>query len=139
MNSPTPAPASQPGSYHSDQRNGQRVLVIDGDAPKRYSMVRSLTAAGYTVDEAATGKEGIARVAGHDAVVLDVQLPDMSGFAVCREIKRLVPGIPVVQVSAVFTQESYRAAGRLAGAAKYLADPGVQELIEAVDSVLNQR
>jgi DNA-binding response OmpR family regulator len=128
-----------PDPYHSDKRSGLRVLVVDDNPSKRYSMARSLSAAGFTVDEAATGREGIEQLGGHHAVVLDVDLPDVNGFDACREMRRKAPGVPIVQVSSVFTQESYRAAGRLAGATTYLADPGVTELIEAVDSVLGKR
>lgn len=134
----TDSPVQQPQPVRSQARP-YRILVVDDDEPKRYSMVRWLTHAGYAVDEAATGEEGLARLAGHDAVVLDVHLPDLSGFDVCRQMRRRAPAVPIVQVSAVFTQESYRAAGRLAGASSYLTELDGDDLLHAVESALQRR
>ena len=65
------------------------VLVVDDSATKRYLLVSWLTRAGFEIVEAETGVEALARVAQAriDLVVLDVRLPDMSGFEVCERIK----------------------------------------------------
>ncbi|MGH3153205.1 MAG: response regulator, partial [Streptosporangiaceae bacterium] len=78
------------------------LLLVDDDEAKRYVLVTWLRRAGHTVTEAATGGEALAKVSSAELVVLDVNLPDMSGFEVCRQIKGdpRTAAIPVIQVSA---------------------------------------
>ena len=70
------------------------VLVVDDSRTKRYLLVSWLTRAGFTVLEAETGAEALARVEVDriDLVVLDVRLPDLSGFEVCERIKAAASG-----------------------------------------------
>jgi DNA-binding NarL/FixJ family response regulator len=78
------------------------VLVVDDRADFRLIAGTMLEASGYrVVGEAASGAEALAEaVAGRpEIVLLDVQLPDMDGFTVCRELRRLVPSIIVVLCS----------------------------------------
>ena len=64
------------------------VLVVDDVADARELVSTILTLGGYTVVEAATGNEALQRVEeAPDLVVLDVHLPDIDGFEVCRRIK----------------------------------------------------
>ena len=63
------------------------LLLVDDDEAKRYVLASWLRRAGHTVAEAATGKEGLSKVTSAEVVLLDVNLPDMSGFEVCRLIK----------------------------------------------------
>ena len=65
-----------------------KILTVDDNEALRYSLVRSLRGAGYQVVEAKTGAEALARAAElPDLITLDVNLPDMNGFQVCRRIK----------------------------------------------------
>jgi two-component system response regulator MprA len=68
---------------------GERVLVVDDDAPVRRMLERSLTAEGFEVEAAADG--GAALVAAErsapDLVVLDVAMPGLDGLAVCRRLR----------------------------------------------------
>src|SRR4051794_26339210 len=79
-------------------------LVVDDTPSKRYVLASWLRRAGYTVIEAQTGAEALIRIDGEhvDVVVLDVRLPDMSGFDVCERIKSRPEhaATPVVHVSA---------------------------------------
>lgn len=79
------------------------ILVVDDDPEQCLILEHVLAAAGYQVSQAATGEEGL-RLAGRvlpDLVLLDVVLPDMDGFEVCRRIKSdsALSGISVILIS----------------------------------------
>src|SRR5256885_5422206 len=110
------------------------VLLVDDDEAKRYLMGTWLRRGGHTVIEAGTGKEALEKVGSAELVVLDVNLPDMLGYDVCRQIKAdpATAAIPVVQVSATAVQVSDRALGLTQGADAYLTDPNEPEELLAV-------
>ncbi|HMH89901.1 MAG TPA: response regulator, partial [Streptosporangiaceae bacterium] len=89
------------------------VLLVDDDEAKRYLMGTWLRRGGHTVIEAGTGKEALEKAGSAELIVLDVNLPDMLGYEVCRQIKAdpATAAIPVVQVSATAVQVSDRARG----------------------------
>ncbi|WP_189167990.1 SpoIIE family protein phosphatase [Pilimelia anulata] len=125
----------------ADEPAGGRVLVVDDSPAKRYVLVNWLLRAGFAVDEAATGGGALAALGRRavDAVVLDVRLPDMSGFEVCRAIKSdpALASIPVIHVSAHAVDVVDRTHGLNHGADGYLVepiDPG--EFLASVRSVL---
>ncbi|HVT67576.1 MAG TPA: response regulator, partial [Trebonia sp.] len=101
------------------------LLVVDDDVAKRYVLVTWLRRAGYTVTEAGTGRDALDKVEAAELVLLDVNLPDISGFEVCRLIKtnERTASIPVIQVSATAVDVSDRAHGLTLGADAYLIDP----------------
>jgi serine phosphatase RsbU (regulator of sigma subunit)/DNA-binding NarL/FixJ family response regulator len=104
-----------------DQR---RVLVVDDTEAHRYVMASWLRRAGYAVTEAGTGRDALELAAGHDAVVLDVNLPDMSGFDVCERIKAdAATAVPVMHVSATSIDARSRTSGLQRGADAYLVEP----------------
>ncbi|TFZ03307.1 hybrid sensor histidine kinase/response regulator [Ramlibacter rhizophilus] len=110
----------------SIDRSRHAVLVVDDNPATRYSTTRVLTAAGFRTREAGSGAEALALVRENvSAVVLDVHLPDMSGFDVCRELRAHVQTrtLPVVHLSAEFTRNEDRVAGLEAGADGYLIHP----------------
>ena len=81
-----------------------RVLVVDDTESKRYLISQSLRMAGMEVVEACDGREALAAMGGQpDVVLLDVRLPDMSGFEVCHRLKTdpVTAAIPVLYVSAL--------------------------------------
>jgi PAS domain S-box-containing protein len=102
------------------------VIVVDDNLAKRYAVSRLLRAAGFVVKEAATGSEALARAEdGADAMVLDVNLPDMDGYQVCRML-RAMPGtkrLPIIHLSATFTEAGDKAFGMESGADGYLTHP----------------
>jgi PAS domain S-box-containing protein len=80
------------------------VLVVDDSEPKRYLVAHALRSAGMEVHEVATGHAALEAMSLHpDVVVLDVRLPDLSGFEVCRRLKEdpATAATPVLYVSAL--------------------------------------
>ncbi|MEU4778090.1 SpoIIE family protein phosphatase [Micromonospora sp. NPDC023633] len=115
------------------------VLVVDDSPTKRYLLVSWLSRAGFTVLEAETGTEALARVGVDpiDLVVLDVRLPDLNGFEVCERIKVAHPAMPVIHVSAHAVDVADRAQGLTRGADAYLAEPiEPEELVATSHAVL---
>jgi CheY-like chemotaxis protein len=117
------------------------VLVVDDSATKRYLLVSWLTRAGFTVVEAESGGDALDVLAGGgiELVVLDVKLPDMSGFEVCERIKaHAVHGaLPVIHVSAHAVDVVDRTQGLNRGADAYLVEPiEPDELIATAQAVL---
>ena len=115
------------------------LLLVDDDEAKRYVLSTWLRRAGHTVMEVGTGREALAMAATADLVLLDVNLPDMSGFDVCRQIKTdpRTAAIPVIQVSATAVEVADRAHGLTQGADAYLVEPAEpEELLATVTAVL---
>jgi CheY-like chemotaxis protein len=114
--------------------NPATLLLVDDDEAKRYVLATWLRRAGHTVVEAATGREALAKVDAAELVLLDINLPDMTGYEVCRLIKGdpRTAAIPVVQVSATAITVSDRALGLTQGADAYLTEPAEPEELLAV-------
>src|SRR3984885_1023596 len=117
-----------------------RVLTVDDNEAMRYSLVRALRDAGYQVVEARTGAEALARAAElPDLITLDVNLPDIDGFQVCRRIKAnpATTHIPILHVSSTFVDPRSRVQGLEGGADAYLAEPIDRgELVATVGALL---
>ncbi|OLU27340.1 hybrid sensor histidine kinase/response regulator [Pseudomonas sp. PA15(2017)] len=104
-----------------------RVLIVDDNAATRYALRRRLERHGYQVLEAGTGDDGLSLIRSEpiDALILDVNLPDMSGFDIVRTL-RAEPRtalLPVIHVSAASIQTGDIVTGLEAGADAYLVHP----------------
>lgn len=103
-----------------------RILNVDDDEAGRYAVTRVLRQEGFDVKEAANGTDAL-RLATEvpDLIVLDVQLPDMSGFDVCREIKSnpATSLVPVLLLSATYQDDHSKVEGLESGADGYLTQP----------------
>jgi PAS domain S-box-containing protein len=119
------------------------VLNCNDDEAGRCLVTRLLTHASYEVREATNGREALALVGlGPSLVVLDVNLPDISGLEVCRRIKSNpeTAGIPVLQTSATFISSERRVQGLESGADGYLTQPiEAPVLIATVPALLRAR
>ena len=68
-----------------------------------------------------------------DVILCDVKLPDGNGFQICREMRTLQPGLPIILISAVYRDEFAKQAAVFGGACEYLVEPvSPAELIAAV-------
>jgi DNA-binding NarL/FixJ family response regulator len=100
------------------------VLIVDDDAGFRDLISTLLIRAGLAVEEASGGEEAINAVRARrpEVVLLDVFLPDISGYEVCRELKEeFGDDLPVVFISGERTESGDRVAGLLVGADDYLS------------------
>ncbi|MCU1774710.1 response regulator [Pseudomonas sp. 13B_3.2_Bac1] len=104
-----------------------RLLIVDDNVATRYALRRRLERHGYEVLEAGTGSEGLALIASEplDALILDVNLPDMSGFDIVRILRAdaRTALLPVIHVSAASIQTGDIITGLDAGADAYLIHP----------------
>ena len=110
----------------SIDRSRHLLLVVDDNPSTRYATARVLRAAGFRTVEAGSGGEALARVAqGVSGVVLDVHLPDIDGFEVCRIIRSrpATQLLPVVHLSGAYVKNEDRVTGLNAGADAYMVHP----------------
>jgi PAS domain S-box-containing protein len=120
------------------------ILNVDDNDGARYAKSRILSRAGFVVIEAANGTEALERARDSlpDLILLDVKLPDINGFEVCRQIKATpeTAGILVLQTSAAAVQSIDRIRGLDGGADSYLIEPiEPAELIAHVRALLRVR
>jgi CheY-like chemotaxis protein len=112
------------------------ILNVDDNDEHRYAISRVLRSAGFHVFEAKTGKEALDLVSrGPSLVILDINLPDMLGFDVCRRLKSsaVTRNIPVIHMSATYPRQ---AAGRESidsGAERFVEHP--RDLFKVVQVV----
>src|ERR1700728_42398 len=122
---------------------GQTILHVDDTEAQRYAVSRVLRHAGFDVLEARTGQQALEAVERlPDLVILDVNLPDISGFAVCKRIKanETTARIPVLHLSATMVSTDARVAGLDGGADGYLVQPvEPEELVATVRALLRVR
>ena len=102
-----------------------RILAVDDNPAALYATSRVLKSAGYEVIQGTTGAEALAKASHADLVVLDVNLPDLDGFEVCRRLRAnpTTAQLPVLHLSATFIQSADFAMGIEAGADSYLTRP----------------
>ena len=124
-------------------RSEHVVLVVDDDPVSRYTTIRWLQRAGFQTREAATGAEGLAQAdEAVSAMVLDIYLPDINGFDLCRMLRtRSAPGyLPVLHLSAAYVADEDKVRGLDSGADAYLThpvDPAV--LVATVQALVRTR
>jgi two-component system, NtrC family, sensor kinase len=102
------------------------ILVVDDRPANRYSTVHALTRSGFQVIEAESGREALELAKQVPAaILLDVKLPDILGYEVCRRIKSnpRTSHIPVLQLSAAFADNESRVYALESGADAYLTQP----------------
>ncbi|MBM7389861.1 DNA-binding response OmpR family regulator [Clavibacter michiganensis] len=102
----------------------ESVMVVEDDAEMGALLVRGLTGDGYDVDLYTNGLDALtaSREREHSAAILDVMLPGMSGFELCRHLRAAGLSLPVIMLTARDALED-RVFGLDAGADDYLAKP----------------
>lgn len=118
---------------------GEHILVVD-DEPRYLRVIRfNLEAGGYRVTCVATGEGALALLGKQapDLVVLDVMLPGLDGFEVCRRIRELSP-TPIIMLTAKGADDD-KVKGLRLGADDYVTKPfSAQELLARVEAVLRR-
>ncbi|HMP54074.1 MAG TPA: response regulator [Candidatus Melainabacteria bacterium] len=119
--------------------HGDKVIVIEDEAPIRRFLKTTLTAHGYEFKEAITGAEGILKVAEENpsVVILDLGLPDMDGLSVLKQIREW-SNVPIIILSAR-EQEGDKVKALDDGADDYLTKPfGVAELLARIRAAIRR-
>jgi len=121
---------------------GKRILIVDDEAPMRFLLSKQLGRAGFETATAADGQAALnAAAAGtFDAIVLDVIMPGLDGFEVCRRLKAdpRTAAVPVIFLSASCSGEFRRRAFTV-GAAEFLAKPfQTEELPTYIQAILRR-
>ena len=118
------------------------ILVIDDEPQIRRVMRTALTATGYEVSDARSGEEAVEKLGDErfDLILLDVNLPGMSGLEACRVIRRetLVPDVPIIMLT-VRNAEKDIVEALDAGADDYVVKPfGTPELLARIRAALRR-
>lgn len=120
--------------------NLKRILIVDDDDEIRELLEFDVAQSGYFVDTAKDGKEGLNKVLNnsYDLVILDVMMPKMNGFDVCRNIRQAKLAIPVLMLTAKGTIDD-KTVGFDCGADDYLVKPfDVQEVLLRIRVLLRR-
>jgi two-component system KDP operon response regulator KdpE len=116
------------------------VLVVDDEPALRKTVRAALAATGFAVEEAGTGGDAVAavRLRTFDLVLLDVNMPGISGIEACRQIRTVAPGVGIIMVT-VRDEEEDKVRALEAGADDYVTKPfPFRELIARVRAVLRR-
>lgn len=122
--------------------NGEWILVVDDEAPLRMVAREVLEASGYRVLTAANGAEGVEGFVRHDepiaAVVTDLMMPVMDGYALIRALHQIDPATPVIATSGLAGQDQLREETGLSVGA-FLPKPyKAEHLLQVLHQVLRQ-
>lgn len=114
-----------------------RILVVENNPGDAECLVRGLQKHSHDVDHVLTGGAALQAYEASDLVLLDLELPDLDGLDVCRDIRRS-SDIPVIAVTALGS-ELDRVLGLQAGADDYLVKPyGFRELMARMEAVMRR-
>lgn len=124
----------------NESARGRRLLIVDDEEKIRALIRKYAEFEGYETVEAADGMEALARVReqNFDAVILDVMMPELDGFSVCREMRK-IRQIPVLMLSAR-GEEYDRIHGFELGIDDYVVKPfSPRELMMRINVIINRR
>jgi CheY-like chemotaxis protein len=104
------------------------ILNVDDDDIQRYAVSRMLQHAGFVIREARTGEEALAQANTAPLpalILLDIKLPDIDGFEVCKRLKQApnTASIPVVHLTNIYRDEAARAKALILGAEEFFTHP----------------
>src|SRR5260370_12325265 len=117
--------------------NSGTILVVDDDSQIRRVMRTTLSSQGYTIVEARNGEEALKKVRTErlDLIILDLNMPDMDGIEVCREI-RVTSSLPILMLT-VRAAEEDKVRALDAGADDYVVKPfGIEALLARLQAAL---
>ncbi|HWQ76975.1 MAG TPA: response regulator transcription factor [Syntrophomonas sp.] len=118
-----------------------KILVVEDEEPIRRFITLNLSAAGYEVGEADTGEKALVILGSFnpDVIVLDLMLPGIDGYEVCRQVREKMPATFVIMLTAK-SQDTDKILGLELGADDYLVKPfNPLELIARIKAMLRRR
>jgi len=117
-----------------------RILIVEDDPQMQQGLRDNLDFEGYETDSASDGRQALEKILNeqYDLIILDVMLPELSGFDVCRQARQEGVGTPIIMLTARGT-EIDRVLGLEMGADDYVTKPfGLRELLARVRAVLRR-
>lgn len=120
----------------------KKILIIDDDAHLREGLCEVLDIEGFSCFEAANAKTGIesARKNKPEVVIMDIQLPDSSGFQICQELRRHSKDVVLIMMTGRFLSSEEKTQGFELGADEYITKPfDIRELSVRIRQLLSRR
>jgi DNA-binding response OmpR family regulator len=124
----------------NDMKQKANVLVVEDDPAILNGLCDVLVFNGYNAKGVADGGEGLEEIldGAYDLVLLDVMLPTMDGFSICKQVRQKKPGQAVIMITAKGSEDDI-VTGFKAGADDYVPKPfSLRELIVRVEAVLRR-
>jgi len=121
-------------------QTNKRLLVVDDDKQIRELLTFDIAQSGYIVDSAKDGEEGLKKALenNYDLILLDVMMPKMNGYDVCKNIRLTHPNVPILMLTAKGTIED-KTQGFDCGADDYLIKPfEIQEVLLRIRALLRR-
>ncbi len=122
------------------EKINKRLLIVDDDKQIRELLAFDIAQSGYIVDTALDGQEGLKKALenNYDLILLDVMMPKMNGYDVCKNIRIAKPDIPILLLTAKGTIED-KTQGFDCGADDYLIKPfEIQEVLLRIRALLRR-
>ncbi len=117
-----------------------RILLVEDEPGLVLTLADRLASEGYDVESASDGEEGLAKASsgGYDLIILDVMLPRLGGFEVCRRLRQAGVDTPILMLTAR-TQVVDKVVGLKTGADDYVTKPfDMMELLARVEALLRR-
>jgi signal transduction histidine kinase/ActR/RegA family two-component response regulator len=137
------APDAAPGFAHTKASRPRQLLYVEDNADARAVMSEMLRLSGYEVIEAASGAQALQAVALQrpDAILLDIGLPDMTGFEVARQTRQLPNGrdVPIIALTGYGQSRDKDAAAQVGFSAHLVKPVDPEELTRTVEAVLARK
>ncbi len=118
-----------------------RILIVDDEPNMIRGLADNLTFEGYDISSASNGVEGLEKIIGghFDLVVLDVMMPEMSGFDVCKRVRARGIDVPIIFLTAK-GEEIDKVIGFELGSDDYITKPfSVRELLARIKAILRRK
>lgn len=118
-----------------------KILIVEDDKAILMGLKDDLEFEGYEVSVALSGKEGLKQAMGQEfqLIILDILLPELNGFEVCKKLREAGKNTPILMLTAARTEEMDKVLGLDIGADDYVTKPiGSREMVARVKAILRR-
>jgi DNA-binding response OmpR family regulator len=118
----------------------KKILIVEDEAPMLQGLKDNLEFEGYEVDTASEGNAGLEKIMGnpYDLVLLDVMLPNISGFDICKNVRKAGINTPIILLTAK-GEEIDKVLGLELGADDYITKPfSLRELLARIKAIMRR-